>query len=368
MNHEIYMQQALELAEKGAGWTSPNPMVGAVVVKNGKILGKGYHEAYGGHHAEVNALNEAAEQAKGSTLYVTLEPCNHTGKTPPCTHRILNAGVHTVVIAMKDPNDHVKGGGADFLRCKGITIIEGICEKESRYLNAAFIKFIKTGRPLVTMKYAATMDGRIATQNGDARWISNEKSRQYVHQLRHSNDAILVGLGTVQKDNPSLTTRLPDQEGVDPIRLIVDTHLTVNPNAQVFHLSSQKETILVCSEKAKQERKAIFRDMGIRLIETSTKNEKVDLDLLMTALGKLNITSILIEGGSQIHSSSVNSGIVDRVCCFIAPKILGGDGIPVCRGVSPQLMKDAFPVKNIHVKQFDNDIMIQGDLSDYLME
>jgi diaminohydroxyphosphoribosylaminopyrimidine deaminase/5-amino-6-(5-phosphoribosylamino)uracil reductase len=368
INHERLMKQALDLAEKGAGRTSPNPMVGAIVVKNGIIVGKGYHMAYGGPHAEVNALNDAGEHARGGSIYVTLEPCNHTGKTPPCTHRILEAGIHTVVMAMSDPNVHVKGGGAVFLRNKGLTVIEGVCEKDARNLNAAFIKYIQTGRPLVTMKYAATMDGRIATQTGDARWISNEKSRHYVHQLRHANDAILVGLGTVQKDNPSLTTRLPDIEGIDPIRLIVDTHLNSETKAKVFHLNSPKETILVCSEQVSEKRKAVFKEMGIRLLEVSTKNQRIDLDALMTAIGHINISSLLIEGGSQIHSSAVNSGIVDRVCCFIAPKILGGDGVPVCQGPSKLLMKDSLSVNNITVKQFDDDIMIQGDLSNYNME
>ncbi|KPA12748.1 5-amino-6-(5-phosphoribosylamino)uracil reductase [Candidatus Magnetomorum sp. HK-1] len=368
MNHDAFMKRALELAEKGIGYTSPNPMVGALVVKNGKIIGEGYHMAYGGPHAEVNALIDAGEAAKGATIYVTLEPCNHTGKTPPCTHKILESGIHTVVMAMKDPNPGVKGGGANYLREKGLTVIEGVCEDEARQLNPAFIKYTKTGYPLVTMKYAATMDGRIATQNGDSRWISNEKSRHYVHQMRHENHAILVGIGTVQKDDPSLTTRLPEDSGVDPIRFIVDSHLDIDINAKVLHLNSSQETILVCSKDASVKRKNIFQNAGISILEISTINQRINLNELMKAIGQMNITSILIEGGSRIHASAVQSGIVDRICCFIAPKILGGDGIPVCKGPSSLLMKDAFPVKNIQINQFDDDIMIQGDLSNYNME
>ncbi|MBF0450691.1 MAG: bifunctional diaminohydroxyphosphoribosylaminopyrimidine deaminase/5-amino-6-(5-phosphoribosylamino)uracil reductase RibD [Candidatus Magnetomorum sp.] len=369
MNHEPFMKQALTLAEKGAGRVSPNPMVGAIVVKDGTVVGKGYHMAHGGPHAEVNALNDAGKNAKNATIYVTLEPCNHTGKTPPCTHKILEAGIHTVVMAMKDPNPHVNGGGADYLRNKGVTVIEGICKHDARLLNASFLKYIKTGQPLVTMKYAATMDGRIATQSGDARWISSETSRHYVHQLRHANDAILVGLGTVQADDPSLTTRLPEEEqGVDPTRFIVDTHLDIDINANVLHLDSNKETILVCSKQASENRKTIFQKEGVRVLEISTQNQRIDLEALMIAIGKMKMTGVLIEGGSRIHASAVQSGIVDRVCCFIAPKILGGDGIPVCQGPSSLFMKDAFPVKNIQIKRFDDDIMIQGDLSNHYME
>jgi len=366
MDHSTYMMRALELAEKGNGFTSPNPMVGAVVVKNGQIVGEGYHMIYGGPHAEVNALNNAGEKAKGSTIYVTLEPCNHTGKTPPCTHKILNSGISTVVMAMKDPNSDVKGGGADFLREKGITVIESVCEEEARKLNPAFIKYMKTNLPLVTMKYAATMDGRIATKNGDSRWISNEKSRHYVHQMRHSNQAIMVGIGTVKKDNPSLTTRLPEINGVDPVRFIVDTNLSIDKSSKILHLNSSQKTILVCSKDLPENKINEFKNMGVGILQVSTKGQQIDMNEMLKSIGKMKITSLLIEGGSQIHASAVQSKIVDRICCFIAPKILGGDGIPICKGPSSLLMKDAFPVRNINIKQFDDDIMIQGDLSKYM--
>lgn len=354
------MRQALALAEKGIGYTSPNPMVGAVVVKNDRIVGTGYHHACGGPHAEVNALNDAGDLARGATIYVTLEPCNHTGKTPPCTLALLNAGIAKVVIAMFDPNPNVAGNGAKYLEEKGVTVISGICENEAKQLNQAFCKYVITGKPFVTMKYAATMDGRIATQNGDARWISNEKSRYYVHQLRHANDAILVGIGTVNNDNPSLTTRLPENNGKDPVRIIVDTHLRIDPDAKVLNQKSKAETIIACAEESAKISGHMFKKKLVRVLPVALKKNFIDLDLLMTTLGQMNITSVLIEGGSRIHSSAIQAGIVDQVCCFIAPKILGGDGYPVCQGDAPLLMKNAVPVSNIHIKRFDDDIMIQG--------
>ena len=363
MNHEIYMKQALALAEKGVGYTSPNPMVGAVVVKNDKIVGKGYHHACGEPHAEVNAINDAGDQAKGATIYVSLEPCNHTGKTPPCTHAILEAGITQVVMAMSDPNPNVAGKGGQFLKDKGVAVISGICEKEAKQLNQAFCKYIQTGKPFVTMKYAATMDGRIATQSGNARWISNEKSRHYVHQMRHANDAILVGIGTVKNDNPSLTTRLPEKNGKDPVRIIVDTHLHISPDAKVLTQDSKTETIIACSEDASNNRGHIYQQKQVKVLPIALKNKHVDLDRLMTTLGQMNITSVLIEGGSRIHSSAIQAGIVDQVCCFIAPKILGGDGYPVCQGDAPLEMKNAVSVKNVRIERFDDDIMIQGLLS-----
>jgi diaminohydroxyphosphoribosylaminopyrimidine deaminase/5-amino-6-(5-phosphoribosylamino)uracil reductase len=356
------MKQALTLAKKGIGYTSPNPMVGAVIVKDNKIVGSGYHQVCGGAHAEINALNDAKDYAKGATIYVTLEPCNHTGRTPPCTHAILKAGIARVVMAMSDPNPNVVGQGGQFLEKNGVEVLSGICENEAKQLNQAFCKFIQTGIPFVTMKYAATMDGRIATQNGDAFWITNEKSRHYVHQMRHANDAILVGIGTVNNDNPSLTTRLPEKKGKDPIRIIVDTHLKTNLNAKVITQDSSAKTIIACSESASNKRGHLYQNNQVTILPCPLKNKRIDMHLLMSILGKLNITSILIEGGSRIHSSAIQAGIVNQVCCFIAPKILGGDGYPVCRGDAPLEMKNAVPVTNIRVERFDDDIMIQGNL------
>jgi diaminohydroxyphosphoribosylaminopyrimidine deaminase/5-amino-6-(5-phosphoribosylamino)uracil reductase len=241
----FYMQMALDLATQGTGFTSPNPLVGAVVVKDHKVVGRGYHERFGGPHAEVNALNQAGEQARGATLYVTLEPCNHTGNTPPCTEKIVAAGIRRVVVAMTDPNPAVTGGGNAYLRNAGIEVVDGLAEDAARRQNAFFIKHIQTGRPFVILKCAATLDGRIATRTGDAHWVSGPESRQFVHELRHAVDAILVGVDTVKTDDPSLTTRLSDGEGCDPTRIILDTHLSIPLNARVLTQSSTAETIVV---------------------------------------------------------------------------------------------------------------------------
>ncbi len=234
MNDRYFMKMALDLAVKGIGYTSPNPMVGAVVVKDGRLVGSGYHEMVGGPHAEVNAIDAAGEHAKGATLYVSLEPCNHTGRTPPCTEKILQAGIKRVVVAMHDPNTEVVGGGAKFLEQQGIQITTGVCQQQARKINEAFIKFIRTRRPFVIVKCASTLDGRIAARGGDAKWVTGDKARQFVHRLRHEVDGILIGINTVRKDDPSLTTRLPDNDGKDPVRIILDTHLTISPQAKVF--------------------------------------------------------------------------------------------------------------------------------------
>ena len=243
-----FMTLALELARNGEGFTSPNPMVGAVVVKDGIIVGTGFHRRVGGAHAEVNALAEAGAQASGATLYVTLEPCHHTGRTPPCTEAILAAGIRRVVMAMEDPNPAVVGGGADVLRRRGLIVDSGLCLEAARQLNEAFVSFVTTRRPFVTVKCAATLDGSIATRSGDARWVSGPESRQVVHRLRHAVDAILVGVQTVIQDDPRLTTRLSDRPGVDPLRLILDTRLSIPETAQVLHLDSDADTVVVVGQ------------------------------------------------------------------------------------------------------------------------
>ena len=245
MNNQNFMETALELAARGAGYTSPNPMVGAVVVRNGAIVGQGWHRKAGGPHAEVHAIDDAGERARGATLFVTLEPCNHIGRTPPCTLKILSAGIRHVVMAMADPNPDVRGGGADFLINNGITVETGVCEDQARRLNEIFIKYIQTKRPFVILKCAATLDGRIATRTGDSRWVTGEASRNYVHELRHRMDAIMVGINTVKTDNPHLTTRLEGKTGVDPVRIILDTNLSIPEDANVLQIPSAADTIIV---------------------------------------------------------------------------------------------------------------------------
>ena len=360
MDHEHFMRMALNLAKKGQGYTSPNPMVGAVIVKNGEVVGRGYHRAAGHAHAEVAAIEDAGIKARGATLYVNLEPCNHTGRTPPCTRKILQAGIRRVIMAIADPHTRA-GGGAAFLRQQGIEVLSGVCEKQAAGLNEAFVKYVSTGCPFVIVKCAATLDGRIATRTGDSRWVTGEKARRFVHRLRHAVDAILVGIGTVRADNPRLTTRLEDKKGVDPVRIVLDTHLSISPDAGILALDSDADTILIAGKKAAQAKRKQLHQQGVRIIEQPLKKGRIDLSSLMVRLGSEGITSLLIEGGSAVLTSALKSGIVDKVLFFYAPKILGGDdGVPICRGSGPALMKDSIQLKHIRVQRFAEDVMIEG--------
>jgi diaminohydroxyphosphoribosylaminopyrimidine deaminase/5-amino-6-(5-phosphoribosylamino)uracil reductase len=361
MDDQKFMQMALDLAVKGEGFTAPNPMVGAVLVKDGRVVGGGYHQKVGGPHAEVNAIDAAGSQAKGATLYVTLEPCNHTGRTPPCTRKIIQAGIKRVVLAMKDPNPAVAGGGAEFLKQQGIQVTTGVCREQAQKLNEAFIKYVQSGRPFVIAKCAATLDGRIATRTGDSKWVTGEEARRFVHRLRHAVDAIMVGVNTVRTDNPSLTTRLPGGRGKDPVRIILDTHLSIPPDARLLTQASDSDTILVAGRAAGADKIAAFENQGIRVLESTLKDGLIDLHALMHQLGAMEITSLLIEGGSRVLSSAFGAGIVDKIFFFYAPKILGGDdGVPICRGRGAALMGESIAVANIEVHRFGDDVMIEG--------
>jgi diaminohydroxyphosphoribosylaminopyrimidine deaminase/5-amino-6-(5-phosphoribosylamino)uracil reductase len=365
MDDSHYMEMALDLAEKGRGFTSPNPMVGAVVVKDGNIVGKGWHKAYGGPHAEVHAIDDAGGLARGATIYVTLEPCNHTGKTPPCTRKILEAGITKVVMAMEDPNP-VASGGADLLRQNGVAVVSGVLEARARKLNEIFIKHVRTKRPFVIVKYASTLDGRIATRTGDSKWITNEESRAFVHELRHLADGIMVGVDTVIADNPSLTTRIPSFKGRDPRRFILDTRLRTPENSLILNLDSESGTFVVCGEGAGKDaelaqRKKRLEGKGATVIEVKVKNGRIDLDALMVMLGGMNVSSLLVEGGGSVLWSTLSEGIADKIYGFYAPKILGGDdGIPLLRGDGPELMKDALNIKDIEIRRFGGDFMVEG--------
>jgi diaminohydroxyphosphoribosylaminopyrimidine deaminase/5-amino-6-(5-phosphoribosylamino)uracil reductase len=359
------MQMALDLAKKGEGFTSPNPMVGAVIVKDGAVIGKGYHRAAGKPHAEVDAIDNAGSSARGATLYVTLEPCNHAGRTPPCTEKIIGAGIRHVVAAMEDPNPDVKGGGLEYLKNRGIKTTVGICEEQAKRLNEFFIKYSQTKRPFTILKCASTLDGRIATKSGDSKWVTGEAAREFVHRLRHAVDAIMVGINTVEKDNPSLTTRLPtyskDFKSLDPTRIILDTHLRISETAKLLRLNSDSDTILVTGPSVPEHKIARIEKTGAKVIESPLKDGMIDLDRLMDRLGALGITSLLIEGGSRVVASALSTGIVEKIMFFFAPKILGGDdGIPICKGPGADVMDRCIPVKDIHVRRFGDDIMIQG--------
>ncbi len=361
MDDQKYMQMALDLAIKGEGYTSPNPMVGAVVVKGGQVVGGGFHEVAGGPHAEVNAINAAGKAAAGATLYVTLEPCNHTGRTPPCTRKILDAGISRVVVAMSDPNGNVVGGGLEVLKQHGLEVVCGVCEAQARKLNEVFITYITTGLPFVIAKCAATLDGRIATKTGDSKWVTGEAARRYVHRLRHAVDAIMVGINTVRKDDPSLTTRLEDRQGKDPVRIILDSHLSIPSDAKVLQQASDADTLLVTAKNEAQRKKAAFEKAGVRVIEAAVKENQIDMAALVAKLGAMEITSLLIEGGSQVLGSAFRAGVVDKVQFFYAPKILGGDdGTPICSGPGAQRMGQCIALKDIFVQRFGDDVLIEG--------
>ncbi len=357
------MRMALRLARRGKGWTSPNPMVGAVIVRDGEIVGKGYHRRVGDDHAEVRALKEAGGKSRGARLYVNLEPCNHSGRTPPCTHAIVQGGIQEVVIGMADPNPHVCGGGISFQRKKGIRVTVGVLEKECLQLNEAFCKSIVTGRPFVVMKAACSLDGKIATRRGDSQWITGEASRRFVHQLRHATDAILVGIGTILADDPLLTTRLPRKRGKDPIRVVVDTHLRIPPAARCLHVSSKAKTIIAASSMAPEERVRALEKGGAEIIFIPTNETGIDLECLMDILGKRGITSVLIEGGGRIHASALKNGIVDKLMIFYAPKLIGGQESPGMVGeLGVGRIQDALKIEGLRVRKFQEDFLVEGYL------
>lgn len=358
-----YMQRAMELAQKGAGYTRPNPLVGAVIVKNDRIIGEGYHEIYGSHHAEVNAFLNAMEDVTGATMYVTLEPCSHYGKTPPCANKIVEKGIKKVVIGLQDPNPLVAGKGIEILRNHGIDVITGVLEEECRKQNDIFLKYISTRLPFVIMKTAMTLDGKIATSTGDSKWITNEYSRQYVHELRHRVSGIMVGIGTVLSDDPELTTRLTDREGRDPIRIIVDSTARIPLQAKVLNNSSKAKTIIATTELADEERLKQIKHKGAEVIVAPQNNGRVDLNYVMQKLGEQGIDSVLLEGGAALNFSALQQGIVDKVVSFIAPKLIGGvkAKTPVA-GEGISYIKDAILLENIEVRSFREDIMIEGYL------
>ncbi len=298
MNEESYMKRALSLAEKGKGITSPNPSVGAVVVQNGQVVGEGWHKGPGLSHAEVEAIDGAGEKAAGATLYVTLEPCNHYGRTPPCTRKILEAGISRVVVGCEDPNPYVSGGGKSFLEAKGVRVDTGVMRTEAETLIEEFIWYTKHDKmPFVTVKCAATLDGMIAASSGDSKWITNEKSRAYVHRLRHAADAILVGAGTVKADDPSLTARIDGFESKDPLRVILDRDLVIDETAKIFHVVSDADTIIVTSDGVNPSKEAALRNKGCSVWKVPRREDGFDLEAVLERLGALGVMSLFVEGG-----------------------------------------------------------------------
>lgn len=356
MSDEIFMREALRIAKNAEGRTSPNPLVGAVIVKDGKIVAEGWHRKSGTPHAEVHALNMAGELAKNSTMYVTLEPCSHFGRTPPCANKIVESGVKKVFVAMKDPNPKVAGRGIEILKSAGIEVEVGILEDEARKLNEVFLKYITKKIPFVTAKFACSLDGKISTVGGESQWISCEESRKFSHHLRDINDAIMVGVGTVLADNPSLTTRLDG--GKNPVRIVVDS-LARTPIDSKIVRDGQAKTVLAVTKNAPREKISELKNFGVEIIETD--GERVDLNFLMSELAEREITSVLVEGGGTLHFSMLKENLVDKIFAFIAPKILGGkDALTAVEGAGFEKLSDAVKLKNFSAEKIGEDFLICG--------
>lgn len=359
--HQKCMERALELAEMGRGFTSPNPMVGAVIAKNGRIIAEGYHRRFGDAHAEVVALQAAGDAAKGSTMYVTLEPCCHHGKTPPCTRAITDAGISKVVMAMQDPNPLVAGKGRTELENAGIEVESGLLMKRAAKLNEWFAKFTTTGTPFFVAKAAMTLDGKIATWKRDSRWITSEQSRNYVHWVRSGIDAIMIGSGTVEIDDPMLTTRRVEGDGRDAIRIIVDGNARMSPSRQVLNIQSTAPTIVAVKKSAPADRKSALRATGADLIEIEPKHDKIDLTELAKELGSRGIASVMIEGGGGLLGAAFEVGIIDKVLFFVAPKIFGGKDAPTpVEGQGVETVDQAIRLSDISINRFGDDILIEG--------
>ncbi len=356
---KYYMKRALKLAEKGKGFVDPNPLVGAVIVKDQKIIGEGYHAMYGEAHAEVNAFQNAYESPNGATMYVTLEPCSHYGNTPPCADLIVKHSISRVVIASLDPNPLVAGKGIEILKNAGIETEVGILDDENQQLNRVFFKYIQTNLPFVAMKTAMTADGKIASYTYDSKWITNSLSRQWVHQLRASLKGIMVGVNTVIHDDPSLNVRLETPNTRQPIRIILDTRLDIPLNAEVIQTARQQPTIIVTTSKASSDKLESLKKTGVTLLTASIKDGEVDLLDALKKLASMKINSILLEGGSAVNFSAMQAGVIDEIYSFIAPKILGGsNALSPVGGKGIAALKDAFQLKLQAINRFDDDICL----------
>jgi diaminohydroxyphosphoribosylaminopyrimidine deaminase / 5-amino-6-(5-phosphoribosylamino)uracil reductase len=360
--HEHHMRMAITLARKGAGRVSPNPMVGAVIVKSGRVIGSGYHRAFGSPHAEVHALRRAGAAACGADLYVTLEPCAHYGKTPPCTEAVIAAGIKRVFVGQTDPNPLVRGRGIRRLRTAGIEVVTGLLKGECAGLNAAFCKHITTGLPLVTLKAAMTLDGRIATRIGDSKWITCERSRRLVHCMRAEVDAVMVGIGTVMADNPRLNVRIGRGHSRGPLRIVVDSRLRIDPGCNLLQPALARGTLIVTGNRAAAGPKADqLRSQGAEVLGCALRGRRIDLGAAMSALGGRGISHILLEGGAALFGEALRCRIVDRVMLFYAPKLLGGsDGVPMAAGRGSALIAGCVQVAGMRVRPVGCDFLVEG--------
>ena len=361
---KIYMQQAITLALKAKARTRPNPLVGAVVVKAGKVISTGYHKEAGGPHAEVAALRKVGEKSKGATLYVSLEPCCHVKKrTPPCTDRIIESGIRKVVVAMRDPNRMVNGRGIAILRKAGIIISEGILKKESVTINKVYIKNKTKGLPFVILKAAMTLDGKISRNRRSMTWLTSLSARSYAHKIRNHVDAVLVGITTILTDNPRLTTRLTGKRGSDPHRIILDTQLRIPLNARVITQTSRAKTIIATTRRAGRKKIEALRKKGVFVWILPEKQGRVSLKRLMRKLMKVQVTTLLVEGGSEVNASVLREGLVDKIVWMVAPKIMGGDdAVPVIGGKTLIPSVAGWIVHEMKVRRLEDDLIFEGYL------
>lgn len=360
MTDNDYLRQALQLAAKGVGWVAPNPMVGALIVKDGRVIGQGWHQRFGGAHAERNALDSCTEPPAGASLYVTLEPCCHHGHQPPCTEAIISAGITKVVTGSADVNPLVAGKGIQALRAQGIEVTEGVLEPECNRLNEVFRHYITTRRPFVVLKYAMTLDGKIATSTGASRWITGQAARDHVHTQRHRYSAIMTGLSTVLADDPALTCRMPG--GKNPIRIICDTRLRTPLSAQVVQSADRIPTILAtcCTDP---DRQRPYQDLGCQIITISQRGDHLDLGMLAAELGRAGIDSILLEGGGTLNWAALESGLVNKVQAYLAPSLFGGQQAKTpIEGMGVALPGEAFRLRNTTIKRLDQDFLIESEV------
>jgi diaminohydroxyphosphoribosylaminopyrimidine deaminase / 5-amino-6-(5-phosphoribosylamino)uracil reductase len=360
MDDEHWMKRAIRLAEAGRGRTSPNPVVGAVLIKKGKVVGEGYHAKIGEAHAEMIALRQAREKARGASLYLNLEPCTHYGRTPPCVPQVIKAGVKRVVIGMEDPNPLVNGKGIKALKKSGVDVEVGVLEAECRRLNEAFCKYIVKKEPFVVLKVAATLDGKIATRKGDSKWISGEASRRFVHKLRDQVDGVLVGIGTVLRDDPLLTTRMKGER--EPYRIVLDSRLRIPEEARVFEQSPSK-VILATTGSAPQDKIERLEKRGVHVLIIDSREGRVNLRSCLSQLGEIGVMNLLVEGGSQVNGSFLDEGLIDKFLLFLSSKLMGDPralGIFGGRGVSN--LKEAVGLREIKTKRIGEDIFVEGYL------
>lgn len=351
---ELFIKKTFVLAKKAAGWTNPNPLVGAIIVKNGKTLSTGYHKKVGDLHAESDAIRNAIEDIKGSTLYVNFEPCTHHGRTPPCTEAIIKAGIKRVVFSVGDSNKRVKGMGAKHLEEAGIEVVQGVLEQEAKELNESFLTFHNRKRPFIALKYAASLDGKIATKTGDSKWITNEKARVYGHQLRSTYQAILVGSNTVLNDDPHLGARLKNKK--DPLRIVLDSTLKTPTKSQIFR---DCNVLIVTTQRADKNKIEQFKKMNIEILQFETP--EISLKALMTELVSRNIISILVEGGGETLGRFVDEKLVDKVYAFYAPIIIGGNNsISAIGGIGVEKIKDAMRLEKVSIEKFNENFLIIG--------